>query len=1027
MSLRKKTILTILAATLLIVAIGSILAKTVLLKSYKDLELTDIQADVTHVEATLDYERENLSALTNDWAAWDDTYQFMQDKNTTYLDSNLINGTFESLSLNFILYLDTDGNVAYQKAYDLEKQQIIPVPESIGAYLHQNPDLIHLKDNQYQNGFLSVNGTPVILALSPILTSLDEGPSQGTLIFGKFIQGDLLEQIRNSTNSEISLLPFHNELIPPDSDLISIGDANSTEIYIEEIDNQNIEFYTVIKDFTEKPVFILKQVKSRTIYQQGLVSMRNMILAAILTSILAGGLLIIMLEKNLLSRLTKLTHTVTTFRVNPQSNKSIQLPGNDELSRLSIEIDQTLLHLLEAQGKLSHYLDYQKFIVGISTKFINLPINKIDQNIQLVLQTVGKQIGAESGQVVIFNAENQHELTDFYEWKTMDNFSLGNKTWNNFSRSFRWSKRKFIKGESVIFSDIAELPQSAVFEKEFCKKNSIQSAICLPLKVTDKLNGLLSFEMVTRKREWDEQIPLMLEIISNIIANAIDRKQNEIQLQRSQQFQYRLNQITKISIAKDSCNASIRALSRHLPSLIDSDRGILVLTHNEDSFAIYESGKKIPLDQEISTSIDILLEKTRKNFYVHTGNVKGDMESFQNAKLDRLGKSLIAIPLTGKNQRLGLVILADNEARQFNTQELNICQQAASQITLSIIKILSLEESQEISRELRDLRTTIAEISSELDLKKLQETILERAVKLIKGEGGVLFIFNDQTDELEFATSLNLEKPHDAATVKVGEGAVGRALQLKKTIYIRNYSTWKYRLKADHLADLKSSIATPLMIGERFLGCIGVFHRNPVSIFSKNDQHLITIFAQHASIAIDNAKLFEKIREMARTDEVTGLLNRRALKEVGEYELARSIRLNRPIAVAMVDLDNYKGINDSHNHLIGDKVLKEISRLFRENVRNIDIVGRFGGDECVIIMPETDQESAYIATERIRSVLEKQAIEVDDLKFHVTACFGISAHSDTPPSLDKIIEEADTAMYAAKEAGRNCIRIFQNL
>jgi diguanylate cyclase (GGDEF)-like protein len=113
--------------------------------------------------------------------------------------------------------------------------------------------------------------------------------------------------------------------------------------------------------------------------------------------------------------------------------------------------------------------------------------------------------------------------------------------------------------------------------------------------------------------------------------------------------------------------------------------------------------------------------------------------------------------------------------------------------------------------------------------------------------------------------------------------------------------------------------------------------------------------------------------------------------------------------------------------LIGDKVLKEISRIFRENVRNIDIIGRYGGDECVIIMPETDLTNAYIAAERIRSVLEEQAIEVDGLQFHLTACFGISAYTDNPPSLEKMIDEADTAMYAAKEAGRNAIRVFQNL
>ncbi len=1024
MTLRKKTILTILSTSMLIVVVGAILAKTVLLNSYRNLERDEIRSAVDQINTTLDTRIDDLSALTNDWAAWDDTYQFMQDRNQNYLDSNLVNGTFEGLGVNLILYLDTEGNVTYQKAYDLEKHQIIPVPESIMLYMHQHPDLIHQDENSYQSGYLSIQDVPLMISIAPILTSLDEGPSRGTLIFGRLIQGELAEKIKSSTNATMYLLPYDQNLIPSDSQVIYLDDSQNQEIYLQAKNNQEMDCYSFIKDFNGNPLFIIKLEKYRTIYQQGLVSMENLILAIIITSLSAGGILIVTIERSLLSRLAKLMKNVSVFRANPEADFSTELPGNDELSHLSIEINQTLRHLTQAQHQLNQNLEYEGFIVEISTKFINLPINQINQAIQLVLETTGTQIGADAGQILFFDNEDNHMPSEFYEWHLDKTYSLKNKINNLLIKSFTWGRHKFKEGELVIFSDFEDLPQIAEHEKAFCKDNHILSAICIPLKFSNDLSGMISFEMFTHFRNWDEQTTNILEIIANIIANALERRQNEKQLQLNQQFQYRLNQITKTSIAKDNCNASMRALSRHLKTLIGSDRGLLVLLKDQKSFDIFESGKKIVNSPEFESTIQYLQTKTQKDILVYDGLASKDPK--KTPELNWLGKSIIAIPLNGKNQHLGWIILIDDKARSFNNLELDICRQAASQITLSIIKILSLEESQEISKELRDLRSTIAEISSELDLEKLQETILERAIKLIKGEGGIYYKYNEETRELEYANSLNMKKTFAAVPVKWGEGASGKAIQLKKTLFIEDYSTWKYRLPDECFSDIRSTIATPLIIGDKILGSLIVFCYNPAHSFTKNNQHLLNIYAQHASIAIDNAMLFEKIQEMARVDEVTGLLNRRALNEVGEYELARSIRLNRPIAVAMVDLDNYKEINDNYNHLIGDKVLKEISRLFRENVRNIDIVGRYGGDECVIIMPETDLDSACIATERIRSVLENQAIEVDNIEFHITACFGISAHSDNPPSLEKMIDEADTAMYAAKEAGRNAIRVFQN-
>ncbi|MDK2979731.1 MAG: hypothetical protein PWQ55_78 [Chloroflexota bacterium] len=1017
--------MTIISATMLIVVIFGILVHTVFLDSYRELELRETRTEINNVLAALNGDIENLSMMVSDWAIWDDTYYFVQDKNQHYIDANLVNSTFDGLGINVLLLLDTNGNMVYQKAYDLESHNVIPIPEELKLYLDGHPNLLHLDGDQPVNGYISIDGKPTMLSISPILTSNGYGPSRGTMVFGKFIQGNLLERITRATNGDLSILPYSPDVIPAGSQFEALDGNANQYFYYQAASTEEMNVYAILRDFSGESAFILALDKDRAIYQQGLAGMVNQFLAIILTSLTAGGMILAILDRSFLSRLGSLIQTVGTFRSKPQENLSTVLPGNDELSILSREIDQTLHHLLHAQKQLYQNLEYENFMIDISTRLINLPISQINQAIQVVLETIGKQIGAEGGHIFFFERVEHQTPSELYEWVQDKRYSVKHKVDLDVIESFTWGRQKLWDKATIKFIDYQNLPEGAVEEKAFCQANHIQSAISIPLKFSNELSGMIAFETFTHPKKWESQTIKILEIIANIIANAIDRRQKEKQLQLNQQYQFRLNRITKTSIAKDTCSASMRALSRQLPTLIGSERGLLILIRDSKTYDVYENGKKFRGSPELKNVLQFLRSKSQKDILVYDNNSSGEYQ--EKPELGWLGESIIAIPMKAKNQYLGWIILADSEERVYKEQEIAVCQQAATQITLSIIKILSLEESQEVSRELRSLRTIIADISSELDLKQLQSKILERATKLIRGEGGIYYVYDEAQQELICANAINMESSFSPEPIQVGEGAGGKAIQLKRTLFIKDYSTWKFRLPGDCFSHIRSSIVTPLLIGDRILGSIFIFRTDAKQNFTKNDQRLLDIYAQHASIAIENAMLFEKTQEMARQDEVTGLLNRRALNEIGDYELSRSARLGRPIAVAMVDLDNYKEINDKHNHLVGDKVLREVSRLLRENVRNIDIIGRYGGDESVIIMPETDMENAINVTERIRSILEEEAIEVDGIQFHLTACFGISVYNDNPPSLEKMIDEADTAMYAAKEGGRNAIRVFQNL
>ena len=187
------------------------------------------------------------------------------------------------------------------------------------------------------------------------------------------------------------------------------------------------------------------------------------------------------------------------------------------------------------------------------------------------------------------------------------------------------------------------------------------------------------------------------------------------------------------------------------------------------------------------------------------------------------------------------------------------------------------------------------------------------------------------------------------------------------------------------------------------------------------------LFAQHASIAIENALLYEKVQLMARIDEVTGLYNRRAINDFGEYEINRASRLKHSISLAMLDLDDFKQVNDQFSHRVGDEVLREIARICEENIRSIDVLGRYGGDEMVILMPETDGKNAFLTMERLRKAIEDTPIVLGENTFRMTVSIGLVSHKENAPSITEIMNQADSSLYTAKNDGKNCVRVFQNL
>lgn len=186
----------------------------------------------------------------------------------------------------------------------------------------------------------------------------------------------------------------------------------------------------------------------------------------------------------------------------------------------------------------------------------------------------------------------------------------------------------------------------------------------------------------------------------------------------------------------------------------------------------------------------------------------------------------------------------------------------------------------------------------------------------------------------------------------------------------------------------------------------------------------ITILVNQFALVLRRISLYKEVERLAITDSLTQVFTRRYIMERFEEELDRARTKGSELAFLMLDVDFFKQVNDRHGHLVGDGVLRAVARCILENVREIDILGRYGGEEFCIILPDTDSAGAEYVAQRMRKAIENHAVDVYDIRIKVTASIGIAMFPRNGKKTGTLIDKADWALYRAKKMGRNRVCIF---
>ncbi len=292
---------------------------------------------------------------------------------------------------------------------------------------------------------------------------------------------------------------------------------------------------------------------------------------------------------------------------------------------------------------------------------------------------------------------------------------------------------------------------------------------------------------------------------------------------------------------------------------------------------------------------------------------------------------------------------------------------------------------------------------------------LEAAAVLLKAESGILapLAWSGSSGRAEENLLLSSSDPALRALQ-----STGRPLPVDHLIV-------KSRSLEDRLRPMDAAVLVPLLRRDELVGVLVLGRKLGGRAFAAEEMELLNLLSHHVATAFEYSQLYES----ATRDSLTGMLRRGAVLDALNRELDRSIRFGRPLALAMADLDCFKRVNDRHGHLKGDLVLKRVGRAITSGLRATDEVGRYGGEEFLVVLPETDAEGAEVVAEKVRGLVEEVCVTADNgEEIRVTISIGVVAidqysAASSRPEVNQLIAAADAALYRAKTNGRNRVEV----
>ncbi len=609
MKLRGKTLAIIVFIILMVTISFFVISQTIFTGSSTETENQYTHMVLNNTLHALNSDLATLNNTANDWSQYDNAYEFVSGNNPSFIDRSLLDATFLRLNLNLIIFTDNNGKILFAKAIDLETEKEITLPENLNNEL----STFNLTQSTDKSGFVSINGTPMIIVSKPVLKSDGGGPSQGTLIMGRFLNERELESL--SENANISINSFSDSNLPLELQNAKLN-LNNSQVYINTLNSNTIAGYSLLNGISGNPSLIVKVEISRIIYKTYEKAIFYLTLSIIIIGAIAAILVYYYLDKILLYRLDQITSSIIGIRKSDDLNRRIPVLGNDELADLAISVNEMLSSLYKSNLELEKSEEsYRTIFENTGTAML-----LVDKNLNIVLANSEFEhiFGLERKNLMNFIEESHKEKIQEY----IESMNAGDK---NILQSYEFqliNKKGDIKDFFTTFGFLSGSGETLISFIDVTEHNNAVKKIKNSLKEKEIL-----------LREIHHRVKNNLQIIASLLMLQAEECENKELLSKYKESENRIHAMALIhERIYQSKNLSNINFADYIQSLIDD----LIYSYgfNSNELEINIDSGNFNLSIETVMPLGLIINELVSN------SLKYAFKGFQEGSPKKLGISL---------------------------------------------------------------------------------------------------------------------------------------------------------------------------------------------------------------------------------------------------------------------------------------------------------------------------------------------------------------------------------------------------
>jgi sensor domain CHASE-containing protein/GAF domain-containing protein len=863
MTLRRKTLLIIGLGLVVVVAAVYATSTLILMGGFANVEEQDTRQNVNRALAALSDDFAELMRSNRDYAAWDDTYAFIEDANDSYVENNLIETTFSNLRLNLIVFVNTSGQVIFGKAFDLDNEAEASVPESLYQRLTVDSPFLQLSDpNSGLTGIVLLPEGPMLLSSWPIVTSANEGPIRGVLLFGRYLSSGEIERLATSTHLSLAVRRLDDEQLPLDFRAVRYSFSEKTPIIVRPMNEQTVAGYAQLKDVENQPVLLLRAAIPRAIYQQGQVSMRYFVISLLVVGLVALLGSVWLLETFVLSRLAGLSAQVSGIAASSDPSARVVMTGKDELTGLAATINrmlETLEHaryarqeseaLRESERRLRRHTNQLQAVTEVAK--IATTLLDPDQLIAQAVDLIQKRFGFYYVGLFLLDAEGRFAVlqqgTD-EAGRVMKNaghrLEVGGQSMVGWACAHRAPRIALDVGQEAMRFVNPLLPDT-------------HSEMALPLRVGERVLGALDVQS-TQKAAFDEDDIATLQGMADQIAVALENA--------------RLFQQSEATL------------------------------------------------KELETANRLLASEGWQGQLSQPTSIRRVEFAPSRMSASHLLSQPLTIPLELRGQRIGRLLISRERGAEWSDDEVETIQAIALQTALAADNARLIEQTQRALEETRALYETSREVTSAGEISEVLAAVLDNLSRT-GVHAAAIAMFDTPTREQ--ATYIELAGAWDyLGTPRMGPGT---RFPIASFPFFDRITSSAALVSQDLLADpgiddmakqvlgglgFKAMAVTPLNARGQWIGVLFAMVEQP-HIFTQAELDFHHALADQAAVAIDSRRLLAETQRRAQREhqiyEITSRIRRSpditTILQTTVEELGRALQTDRALVRLAVKSD----------------------------------------------------------------------------------------------------------------------------